>query len=113
MIYAAICILVFWRTWLYKSIWRFASYNELLRVSIASIFTIIVYIVGMSILGWRMSVSYYIIGFVFQFLFTLGVRFLYRFVLLLRGRREEKTGKLKKNHGYWSRSFRTYDIKRY
>lgn len=96
MIYVAICILVFWRTRLYKSIWRFASYNELLRVSIASIFTIIVYIVGMSILGWRMPVSYYIIGFVFQFLFTLGVRFLYRFVLLLRGRREEKTGQLKK-----------------
>lgn len=96
IIYAVICILVFWHTRLYKSIWRFASYNELLRVSIASIFTIIVYIVGMSILRWRMPISYYIIGFVFQFLFTLGVRFLYRFVLLLRGRREEKSGQLKK-----------------
>lgn len=34
----------------------------------------------------RMPVSYYLIGIVIQFCLTLGIRFSYRFVLLLRGR---------------------------
>ena len=33
-----------------------------------------------------MPVSYYLIGIVCQFSLTLGIRFSYRFILLLRGR---------------------------
>ena len=36
---------------------------------------------------YRMPVSYYLIGTVLQFCFTLGIRFSYRFVLLLRSRK--------------------------
>ena len=37
--YALFCVVVFWFLRLYKSIWRFASYSELLRVVAATLLT--------------------------------------------------------------------------
>ena len=86
LIYGLFCVVVFWFLRLYKSIWRFASYSELLRVVVATLITGSVYITGMSTCVGRMPVSYYLIGISIQFCLTLGIRFSYRFVLLLRGR---------------------------
>ena len=86
LIYGLFCVVVFWFLRLYKSIWRFASYSELLRVVVATLITGAVYIIGMSTCVLRMPVSYYLIGIAIQFCLTLGIRFSYRFVLLLRGR---------------------------
>lgn len=85
-VYALFCVLVFWRLRLYRSIWRFASYNELCRVTVATGITFIAYLSCMCLFVWRMPVSYYIFGIMLQFVFTLGIRFAYRFILLLRGR---------------------------
>ncbi len=91
--YVIICILIFYLLRLYKSIWKFASYSELLRTVIASILTTIVHIFGITLLMWlqsekyinnRMPFSYYIFGSIIQFCLVLGVRFAYRFVLLVR-----------------------------
>ena len=89
-IYAAFCILVFGGLRLYKSIWRFASYSELCRVTLATGITTVCYILAMSLFVMRMPIGYYLFGILLQFTMTLGVRFAYRFVLLLRGRRGEK-----------------------
>lgn len=86
LIYGLFCVVVFWFLRLYKSIWRFASYSELLRVVAATLLTGAVYITGMATSVGRMPVSYYLIGISIQFCLTLGIRFSYRFVLLLRGR---------------------------
>ncbi len=86
LIYGLFCVVVFWFLRLYKSIWRFASYSELLRVVAATLITGAVYITGMATCVGRMPVSYYLIGISIQFCLTLGIRFSYRFVLLLRGR---------------------------
>lgn len=87
--YALFCVVVFWFLRLYKSIWRFASYSELLRVAVAAAVTGISYIVIVTVFIARMPVSYYIFGMLMQFCMTLGIRFAYRFILLLRGRRAE------------------------
>ena len=92
-VYLAFCAVVFWFLRLYRSIWRFASYNELLRVTMATGITLIFHIAGMSLIFGRMPVSYYVFGIILQFVFTLAIRFAYRFVLLLRGRRSEETKK--------------------
>lgn len=81
------CIIVFAFMRLYKSIWRFASYSELLRTIVATAITSVVYIILTVSFGTRMPVSYYIFGTIMQFCMTLGVRFSYRFVILLRKRR--------------------------
>ena len=73
-----------------QSIWRFASYSELLRVLLATAVMGCVYISITSLFVERMPISYYVFGLLIQFILTLGIRFSYRFVLLLRGRRKEE-----------------------
>ena len=75
---------VFWFLKLYKSIWRFASYSELLRVSMATVICSVFHIIGITAFWGRMPISYYVIGAILQYLAVLGIRFSYRFILLLR-----------------------------
>ena len=86
LIYAACCVLVFWILKLYRSIWRFASYSELMRTILATMITGAGYFLIMMLLVERMPISYFLFGIVIQFCLTLGIRFSYRFVLLLRSR---------------------------
>lgn len=92
LVYAGFCIIVFWFMRLYKSIWRFASYSELLRVILATVITGIVHIVCMTCLVLRMPISYFVFGIIIQFCLTLGIRFAYRFILLMRGRKNKEIG---------------------
>lgn len=93
IIYALFCLVVFWFLRLYKSIWRFASYSELLRVILATVVTGIIYTGSLLVFNLHMPVSYYVIGITVQFIATLGIRFFYRFVLLLRGRTNNEVQK--------------------
>ena len=87
--YAIVALAVFWILHLYQSIWRFASYYELLRVIAATILSIAFYVIAMTAAHLRMPASYYVFGVIIQFVLTLGIRFAYRFILLLRGRKDE------------------------
>lgn len=93
IIYALFCLVVFWFLHLYKSIWRFASYSELLRVILATVVTGVIYTGSLLVFNLHMPVSYYVIGITVQFIATLGIRFFYRFVLLLRGRTNNEVQK--------------------
>lgn len=95
IIYALFCLVVFWFLRLYKSIWRFASYSELLRVILATVVTGVIYTGSLLVFNLHMPISYYVIGITVQFIATLGIRFFYRFVLLLRGRTNNEV--MKKN----------------
>lgn len=88
--YAIFCVILFWFLKLYRSIWRFASYSELLRVILATAISGLIYPLIMNLFVGGMPASYYVIGVVCQFCFTLGVRFSYRFILLLRSRTSKK-----------------------
>ena len=81
--YSVFTIIVFEYLKLYRSIWRFASYNEFVRVSLATVITVIFHIIAITLFFERMPVSYYIIGALLQFMFVLGIRFSYRLVSLL------------------------------
>ncbi len=87
IVYAVICIGVFFLLHLYATLWRFASYRELCNLVIATAITLVINVAGTSIILGRMPISYYVFGIVMQFILTLGIRFGYRFVLLLRERR--------------------------
>ena len=87
LVYALFCVVVLGTLRLYKSIWRFASYTELLRIICATVFTGVIYCIAVNIFTMRMPVSYYFFGVLMQFILTLGIRFSYRFVLLLRGQK--------------------------
>lgn len=89
-IYTICCIAVFFLCRIYQSIWRFASFNEFLRVTTASVMTFIIQLAGITFLFERMPVSYYLLQAVLQFACVLMVRFSYRFVNLLRDSRSDK-----------------------
>lgn len=93
IVYALFCLVVFWFLRLYKSIWRFASYSELMRVILATVVTGVIYTGSLLVFNLHMPVSYYVIGITVQFIATLGIRFFYRFILLLRGRTNDEVQK--------------------
>ncbi len=81
-IYTILCIAVFATQRMYKTILRFASYSELMRIMIASAICFVIHTVGISFFH-RMPMSYYIFGAFIQFALVAGIRFLYRFFLLM------------------------------
>ena len=89
LIYALFCIIVYWILNNYRSIWRFASYNELIRISAAVAICSLLHYEFISRLVFRMPKSYYVIGFLIQLILAIGIRFSYRIVLLLRRNKTE------------------------
>ena len=86
LIYTVICIVVLFLLKLYRSMWRFASITELVHVAISSLITGVLHTVLITLLFQRMPISYYLIGLMLQFVFILGVRFSYRFLLIIRSK---------------------------
>ena len=82
-IYSVFALIAFYFIGLYRSIWRFAGFEELVRVVKASVVTMFFHTVFITILYARMPLSYYIIGAGLQFMLVLGIRFSYRFYLRL------------------------------
>ena len=83
-IYTVACLVVFYFLKLYKSLWRFASYTELVRVVWSSVITAVFHTAAITVIFGRMPISYYLMGALIQLVLVLGVRFSYRFILLLR-----------------------------
>ena len=90
--YIVFCLLLYWLAKLYKSIWRFASYNELIRAFLVVTFASILHFVCLRLFVFRMPNSYVFIGYVFQLIFAIAIRFSYRLYLLLarRSRQSDK-----------------------
>lgn len=86
-IYSIIAVAVFMMFRMYHSVWRFASYNELVRTTAGSITASLIHSVIVTIMmhgsiPHRMPVSYYVWGVAFQTMLLLAIRFSYRFLLL-------------------------------
>ena len=82
-IVAIFTVAVFYFLKLYRSIWRFASYQELTNTTIGTAVSFVFNVVFTSAVFGRMPISYYVFGIFLQFGFILGIRFCYRLVKLL------------------------------
>lgn len=60
---------------LYNMILQYASYNELIQITIACILSVITHIIGINLFFTRMPVSYFVFGFLIQYTATVGLRF--------------------------------------
>ncbi len=99
LIYMVVGLVVYWRCGLYSAMWRFASFMEMERVALGTGISFLVHVIGISISVTiisdefiRMPWSYYFVGFMMQFLFTMGARFSYRFFLLVKEHRNTNSG---------------------
>lgn len=86
-IYALVSVVVFWKLHLYQSVWRFASYTELKRIIVSTMVTGVFHIVCITVFWHRMPISYYLIGIATQFMLTVFIRFVYRFIKLEQQKR--------------------------
>ena len=91
------CMVLFLTFRLYNSIWRYASYTEIVRTGGAVFINGLIHALVLWFgFGWG-SPAYLVIGCCLHMIFTLVVRFAYRFILLLRksAHPEPTGGKLK------------------
>lgn len=91
--YAVICIIVFIIFRLYRSLWRYVSFREVVYMIMATAITFVINLAGTWLIMGRMPASYYIIGIIFQFILTMGIRLSYRFVLLLRNKNADSNNR--------------------
>ena len=91
--YAMVGLVIFIIFKLYNSIWRFASFSELIRVFLASALASALHAWGITVLIYRMPMSYYLAGALIQFVLVAGIRFSYRLILLLHGKGLRRTEK--------------------
>ena len=82
--YAICAIAVFWCFHMYRGMWRFASYTELVRTFCGSTVASLIHTVAITLLYIRMPLSYYIWGAGAQFVFLLTPRFAYRLLLFYK-----------------------------
>lgn len=92
-----IITLLFFTLWkLYKSVWRYASANELLNIIFATSCAAFAQTLYCHIFGWNMPRSYYVIYWFILTVLTCGIRFGYRILRLLNSKRDSLFGKEKK-----------------
>lgn len=82
----SIIIFLFFR--MYNSMWRFASFTELIRTLFGSVFSSVLHSILITALLERMPLSYYLIGAGIQFILLIGIRFSFRFIQILKRRSE-------------------------
>ncbi|MBQ2658401.1 MAG: polysaccharide biosynthesis protein [Erysipelotrichaceae bacterium] len=87
LLYVLFCLAVYWILKLYRSIWRFASYTELIRILVSVTFCAAVHFVYLRLFIFRMPNSYVVVGYILQMIFAIAIRFSYRFILLIKNRK--------------------------
>ncbi len=78
----AIILLLFLK--MYRSMWRYASYRELVRITFGSVTASVLYIIVLSAVHAGMPLSYYLWGSVVQLILLSTPRFSYRLLLFFR-----------------------------
>ena len=76
--WSIITVVVFYGFRLYHSIWRFAGMDEAKRIVQAYITLLFLYLAGAIVMDLHMPKSYYFVGYVFNIILTVGLRFSYR-----------------------------------
>jgi len=83
-IYSAILLIAYLITGLYRSLWKFASVEELLTLIMASLATIIIVFILNFVLGRRLPNSTFAIAFLVQGALSGGFRFSYRVARVIK-----------------------------
>ena len=84
--YTVGALLIFMGWKLYGGLWRYAGINDMNRIILANLCTVVVQVAGTSLFFTRMPITYYLIGAVLQFGFVVAIRFGYRVLLVERRR---------------------------
>ena len=89
-LYTVFCIVMFFIFRLYGGLWRYASIYDMSRIVLANIVTAVFHVAGTLLFVYRMPISYYITGAMFQYLLISIVRFAYRLFVIERRKLSSK-----------------------
>lgn len=78
--YTILCIIVFAIFKLYNGLWRYASVNDMNRIIIANLVTILLHVACTLLFFARFPKSYYMVGAAMQTVFILVIRYFYRVI---------------------------------
>lgn len=78
-------IAIFYTFHLYTSLWKYASVNELVNISLAVVLSGILNAVGMKVFRYPIPKSYHILYIMFLLAAIIGIRFWYRFMRFMKG----------------------------
>lgn len=81
-IYTILCLVIFYASKMYQSVWQYACFNELAHTFIGSTVASLLHILLITVIYYRMPISYYLWGSCFQMILLVAARFSYRFLLL-------------------------------
>ena len=83
-LYALVAVGIFWAFHMYRGMWRYAGYSELVRTFIGSITASIIHSIAITLIFAPFPLSYYIWGAGTQFVLLLIPRFAYRILLFYK-----------------------------
>ena len=83
-LYSVLALGLFWCFRMYRGMWRYASYTELVRTFCGSVTASVLYCAAITLFVTRMPLSYYIWGSGVQFVLLLAPRFAYRLLLFYK-----------------------------
>ena len=89
-LYSVFCVVMFFVFRLYDGLWRYASIYDMSRIALANIVTALFHAAGALLFSYRMPVSYYITGAMFQFVLISFIRFAYRIIVVERRKLSSK-----------------------
>ncbi len=78
--YTIISIIIFALFQMYNMAWRYTGFNDLKRIALANLITLIIQVLGSILFVRRMPITYYAIGGIIQFTLVCLVRFLPRVI---------------------------------
>ena len=84
--YTVFCLAVFFCCKLYSGIWKFAGFNDLTRIMLASAICFVAHVAGTLLFVMRMPITFYCIGAFLQFCLIAASRFSYRLILMEKTR---------------------------
>ncbi|MCB6994500.1 polysaccharide biosynthesis protein [bacterium 210820-DFI.6.37] len=84
--FMAVTLAIFAMLKLYRSVWRYVSFNELGRVVLGVALCLVAQILGTCVFFEKMPVSYYIVGVFLHLVAAGGIRFSYRGLRLIYSR---------------------------
>ena len=85
-LYSIFAVVVFWLFKMYRSVWRYASIDELLHCVAASMLTSGLYMLARTFYFMGMPRSYHVFGAIIQLFLIVGGRFSYRLLLSVLAR---------------------------
>ncbi len=96
LINTIISIFIYSRFKMYKMILEYASYTELINITWASILSFISHITLMTSLVEKMPFSYYLFGFMIQYVLTVSSRFAKRMLIYMSYKQKKITKNTKR-----------------